>query len=308
MKKIFLLMAMLFVMTSCEKSNITEETAQTQDENKITVIDTLGNEVSIKETPKNVVALGSSITEIWLLAEGELIGTTEDSFDRFEFENVSNVGTLKEPNLEEIMKNTPELVLMTSSISGQTEIEPALKKANIDVLYCDVNSFEDYLYVLDMFTKINETENLYETNGISVSEEIENYKNKAVDFEEKTGLFFRTSATNFKALPSDNFAVKIMEDMGIRNIANDSILDDLSIEAILKEDPYYIFIVVMGDEEELAMEQYEAFIKENPAFETLNAVKENRVIVLPKELFHNKPNNRWGEAYGYMYEIRQEKE
>lgn len=302
MKKIFLLITLLFVMASCEKSNIIEE------KDEISVVDTLGNEVSVSLKPKSVVSLGSSITEIWLLADGELVGTTEDSFDRFDFENVSNVGTLKEPNLEEIMKINPDIVLMSSSISGQTELEPTLKNANIDVLYCDVNSFEDYLYVLDMFTKINETENLYETNGISVSEEIENYKNKAVDFEEKTGLFFRTSATNFKALPSDNFAVKIMEDMGIRNIANDSILDDLSIEAILKEDPYYIFIVVMGDEEELAMEQYEAFIKENPAFETLNAVKENRVIVLPKELFHNKPNNRWGEAYGYMYEIRQEKE
>jgi len=32
-------------------------------------------------------------------------------------------------------------------------------------------------------------------------------------------------------------------------------------------------------------------------------VKEGRYIVLPKDLFHYKPNNRWGESYQYLGEI-----
>lgn len=32
-------------------------------------------------------------------------------------------------------------------------------------------------------------------------------------------------------------------------------------------------------------------------------MKEDRYIVLPKDLFHYKPNNRWGESYQYLGEI-----
>ena len=46
-------------------------------------------------------------------------------------------------------------------------------------------------------------------------------------------------------------------------------------------------------------------IESNPAWAGLTAVKEGRYILLPKELFHNKPNHRWGASYeilaDYLY-------
>ena len=35
----------------------------------------------------------------------------------------------------------------------------------------------------------------------------------------------------------------------------------------------------------------------------LSAVQEGRVYVLPRELFHYKPNARWAEAYEYLLAI-----
>ena len=35
----------------------------------------------------------------------------------------------------------------------------------------------------------------------------------------------------------------------------------------------------------------------------LTAVKQDRLILLPKELFHYKPNARWGESYAYLAKI-----
>jgi iron complex transport system substrate-binding protein len=32
-------------------------------------------------------------------------------------------------------------------------------------------------------------------------------------------------------------------------------------------------------------------------------VQNGRYTVLPKDLFHYKPNERWGESYAYLYEI-----
>ena len=43
--------------------------------------------------------------------------------------------------------------------------------------------------------------------------------------------------------------------------------------------------------------------EENPAWAGLSAVKNGRYVLLPKELFHYKPNVRWGESYACLAEI-----
>ena len=58
----------------------------------------------------------------------------------------------------------------------------------------------------------------------------------------------------------------------------------------------------MGSEKK-ALSYLDSLIAENPAWQELSAVKEGRYVVLPKELFHYKPNARWGESYGYLAEI-----
>ena len=88
------------------------------------------------------------------------------------------------------------------------------------------------------------------------------------------------------------------------NIADDhpSMLEDLSLEEVIAADPDYIFVTTMGDEQK-ALDYLNGLIQQNPAWSELSAVKEDRYIVLPKDLFHYKPNNRWGESYQYLGEI-----
>ena len=58
----------------------------------------------------------------------------------------------------------------------------------------------------------------------------------------------------------------------------------------------------MGDEQK-ALDYLNGLIQENPAWSGLSAVKGGRYVVLPKDLFHYKPNHRWGESYQYLGEI-----
>lgn len=77
------------------------------------------------------------------------------------------------------------------------------------------------------------------------------------------------------------------------------------MEAIIHADPDYIFVTTMGESEEAAMNMVEELLTTNPAWNGLKAVQGGHYYVLPKELFHNKPNERWGESYrilaGYLY-------
>jgi len=46
--------------------------------------------------------------------------------------------------------------------------------------------------------------------------------------------------------------------------------------------------------------QLEASLTSNPIWDTLQAVQNNRVFWLDKELFHQKPNARWGKAMKFL--------
>lgn len=79
------------------------------------------------------------------------------------------------------------------------------------------------------------------------------------------------------------------------------------MEIILQEDPDFIFVVTMGDSDE-AMRSMAKGLEKNPAWAGLSAVKNENYIVLPKDLFHYKPNARWGESYEYLAKILYPKE
>ena len=55
--------------------------------------------------------------------------------------------------------------------------------------------------------------------------------------------------------------------------------------------------------EDAALAALESGIMSNPAWEGLTAVQQDRCYVLPKDLFHYKPNARWAESYAYMAKL-----
>ena len=103
----------------------------------------------------------------------------------------------------------------------------------------------------------------------------------------------------------DNLAGVMLHDLGVWNIVDQhpSLLEDLSMEEILAEDPDFIFVTVMGSSTEKALNALAEGIQQNPAWQSLSAVQNGRYVILPGELFHYKPNKRWGESYEYLADI-----
>ena len=114
----------------------------------------------------------------------------------------------------------------------------------------------------------------------------------------------RAFSSGIKAKKDDNLAGQILNELGITNIAdaNPSLLEEMSVEHIIKEDPDFIFALTMGSEAAAATYLNEN-VESNPVWQDLKAVKNNNYILLPKDLFHYKPNNRWDESYEYLAKI-----
>lgn len=269
--------------------------------------DVLGYEVTL-DSWNRVVSLYGSFAETWLLSGGTLAGTTEDAVSERELnlgEDVAIVGTVKEPGMEEILALDPDFVILSADIAAQVRLHGALEEAGIVHAYYRVDTFTEYLAMLGQFCEMTGRNDLYEANGLAVQREIDAVL-EAVDGagDAPSVLLIRAYVTGAKAKGDDNLAGVILRDLGVDNLADryESLLEDVSLEEIIAADPDFIFISTMGAEDKALAFMAETF-EENPAWAGLSAVKSGNYVLLPKELFHYKPNTRWGESYAYLAKI-----
>lgn len=257
--------------------------------------------------PSAVVALTKSVCSMWVDAGGTVVGATDDAIQDLNLTNVTSVGTLYKPSKEAIVGLNPTLVLLSEDVSVQKQLAEDLQSSGVDVIDETINSFEDYDTAMQELCDITGRSDLYDQNVAQVGQHIEDVRQKVQDNEasqqERTYLCLRVSAAKNKALKKDNFACEILSDMALTNVADDdSALDDLSLEAIVSANPTYIFVVTQGDQDQ-AQQAYQDAFASQAVWQQLDAVQQNRVYQLPEDLFHYKPNERWGEAYDYAYQL-----
>ena len=315
-KKLICLICVALVLSGCgtEKKQSSVTIAQNaQNQETYTFTDALERTVTVGEI-KRVAALLGSFADIWYLAGGEVVASADDAWDDFDLplpEDAINLGMTKELSLEKLFEANPDFVLASSNTKGNVEWMETLEAAGINVAYFEVNDFEDYLNVLKICTDITGRTDLYEKNGLEIKEQIETViaqskKRLETEGAAPTVLSLRASSKFIRAKNSkDNVLGEMLAALGCVNIADsdESLLENLSIEHIILQDPEYIFFIQQGDNEEGTKKNIENFIAENPAWSELTAVKEGKVYLLEKPLYALKPNDRWGEAYEKLEEI-----
>ncbi|MDD4851004.1 MAG: ABC transporter substrate-binding protein [Gemmiger sp.] len=271
--------------------------------------DAMGYTVTV-ESWARVVSLYGSFAETWSLAGGTLVGTTEDAVTERGLalgEDVAVIGSTQQPNLEEILALNPDFVILSADISEQTDLHEALAQAGIPHAYYRVDTFTDYLAMLRQFCDMTGQEALYQQNGVAVEKQVDFVKDtvQAAGEPAPTVLLLRAYSTGCKAKGADNLAGAMLAELGADNLVEQyqSLLEDVSMEEIIAADPEYILVVTMGSSQQKALDWLAQNLEANPAWAGLKAVQNGNYKVLPKDLFHYKPNARWGESYAYLATI-----
>lgn len=307
---IVVIMTLLGALISCDNQN------GVSDEDTVNFIDALGREICVQKNPERVASLLGSFSDVWLLSGGKLCASAEDAWDDFglQLDDAVNLGGAHSPSLELLISADPDFVIASASTASNVEMKGSLEAMGITVAYFDVDSFNDYLQMLDICTSITGRKDLYRQNGLAIKEQIDGikagYARLDIPQNERKILLLRSASSFVKAKGSRGTILgEMLADMGCINIAdsNTSLLDNLSVEAVIREEPYHIFAVTMGSNTEAAKQSLENMIKENPAWRELDAVKNGRLHIMDKALFNLKPNARWAESYGVLYEKLTEK-
>ena len=153
MKRILpLFLALALLLTGCTAVSTTESTSQTvsqvdssssapesassqlESAGEVSITDSNGSQITLDTSAPRVVAAYGSFAEAWLLAGGELCGVTQDALEQRDLglpEDIAVVGTVKEPNAEEIIALEPDLVLLASDITAQADIRDVLENAGL---------------------------------------------------------------------------------------------------------------------------------------------------------------------------------
>lgn len=280
-------------------------------EGKITFADALGREFSLDKPERAAVMIGS-FADVWVLAGGQnaMAATANDAWESYGLElgeDVTNIGSPMKPNAELVLATRPDLVIASSLSPSNLELQETFDRAGVPAAYFDVSSFQDYLDLLELFTRLTGHPERYEQYGAAVKAQVDSaVQRRAIYSYTPTVLTIQVSGSSVKVKNSeDNVLGPMLAELGCINIADrdDSLLEELSLEAILQADPDFIFAVYHGTDEEAAQANLEESLLSHPAWSSLSAVQGGRFHILERRMYSLKPNALWGDAYEQLADI-----
>ncbi len=279
-----------------------------KDDETIAFTDDLGRQVVVPARPRRTAALIGSFASVWQLAGGELAAAAHDAFTDFDLglaDTVTDLGKTSAISLELLLASDPDFILASCNTKLDMDLLGTLESLDIPTAYFAVSSFEEYLHMLDICTRITGRPDLYEQNGGSVQAQVDAAVARA-DGSSPAVLYLRASASGVRAKGgSGNVLGEMLAALGCVNIADTdgSLLEALSLERILEADPAYIFVVLQGSDTAAIQKSLADALTGHPAWGSLTAVREGRLYFMDARLFNLKPNNRWGEAYAQLADI-----
>lgn len=309
-----LLASSLVALPACSQTSITisssdaQSTSAASDTQSVTFTDDLDREVTVSN-PQRVVACMGSFAGAWQLADGTLVGASDDAFAHYGVDSstVSGVGKSTALNLESILGLDPDFVIMTGISDGkhatgvsQEDMESSLDEAGVPFAFFKVMTFADYERMMGIFCQITGRDDLYQQHVTDVKSQIdEDIQTYSVADKAPTVLVVSAYSKGLVVQDSSGMTGAIVHDLGAVNAAdeNPSLLSDFSLEAAAEADPDCILVLAASDDAATAQQYYDDAVGSDSAWADMTAVKEGRVTMLDAAHFLYKPLDKWAESY-----------
>lgn len=270
--------------------------------------------VEIAKNPANVAILYASLTTLWYEAGGVVSGCVGGSAatelyaemigrDITADEGVTVLASSPAPkkwNLETIVAAAPDLIIVSTAMSGYATLAPAAEAASIPVIAVEYNDFADYLKWFKVFCHLTGHAELWESVAMAALDEVVATLAGIPVGASPSVLALFAGTESLQADTSNTVLGEMLSRLGAVNVADGQTSGAeriaLNLESIYAADPDMILILCHGSVEQAAA-QVEASVGANPVWQSLRAVKAGNVHYLERGLFHNKPNHRFADAY-----------
>lgn len=307
---------LLFILAGCgQKSSGEPEKAEAESSSgsSLKITDFADRDISFDQAPKKIAALSNGDMDIIYALGGELVGrpTARGPIAVPEAKDAIEIGSTHEIDVEKLTAAQPEVVLANDPMNMKDI--PAIEGTGAQAVLTSANSLEDIQKQIDLFgTMLAKEQKAKEIND-GINAKVEKMKEDQPEEKPRALLVYGAPGTNMAALPN-SLSGNLLEIAGGENIASDyPSLEDypqyaqLNTERIIEANPQVILLMSHGNPEEVK-EGFLKEIKQNAGWKDLDAVKNDRFMILPSDLFGTNPGTRVTEALDQLSKIFQEME
>lgn len=288
--------------TETNTENLTEENNESNS-GDIILEDLQGNEIKLEHTPERIISLtAGDLNTIYALGEEAVGRPVIRGKISEELEKIEEVGTSNDVNIEKIVSLNPDVVIAHPQLNK--EAIPTLEDIGIDVIQTGASSIDEVKQSIELIGKLFNQENRANEIVTRINDKLTELNEKKSD-ELRTLVVFGVAGNWMAALP-DSLSGNLLEAVGHFNIARDypklerfPQYAQLDSEKIVEADPEVILFITPGPFEE-AVTAFSTEMEKNPAWNNIQAVKNDHFINLPNELFGVNPGSEIIESLDYL--------
>lgn len=304
-------LTLLIGLVGCGQKSTTEKTetnAINEESFYLTFNDDTDTEVVLKEKPERIAVLSSDSLAMLYELGGQAVGRLTSSTPvPEEAKDVPELGTANEINVEELVALKPDLVIGTPTFHAK--LADVLESNGIPLALLKTASFDDVKEKAKLFGKIIGAEEKADQLLAETESKMNETIAKIPTDDKKTVMILNVTPSSISIQKDNTTALEVAELLGFDNIAEELEASQkspstapYSMEKMVEKQPDYIFMTIHGAEG-AGLKKIESELKENPAWASLNAVKNNKAVVLPSQLFLVNPGFHYSEALDTMASI-----
>ncbi|MGL4522845.1 MAG: ABC transporter substrate-binding protein [Bacilli bacterium] len=301
MKKLLLVVVAFVVSLGFFAVGTIQEEVAKAKSSTIKVKDGKGQTLTFKKPVKTVATLSAGELNSLNSLGVKIVGRPETkSTVPSNVKNVKTIGSSHMPNIEQIVATKPDVLVVSI---GFEKHAAAVERAGIKVYYATTNKVSDVNKHIENYGKMFAKEKQAKTLISKLKNSISKY-NKVTN--KKAMIVYGVPGSFYAALDNSLWG-DVLKTAGGVNAASDfeelkefPQYANLSVEGIIKAKPEIMFIIAHGDPAAVK-KGILSMIEKNPAWDKVPAIKNDKFVVLPPELFSTNPGARIHEAVAYVH-------
>lgn len=302
------ILSIFFLLIGCSAKG-DEKASATKTEKgkeKIEITDLSGRKVTFDKVPESFATLSMGDMDIIHALGGKIVGRPDTKLTLpDELKKAQVIGNAHQPNFEQIASLKPDVLVANNGFQKNV---PTVEGQGTQVIISSANSVQDIQKNIELYGTVMKKEDKAKEINQKMNDQMKKYEKKS---DAKALLVYGAPGTYLAALPT-SLSGDILEKTGGKNIASDfpetkeyPQYAQLSVERIIEANPDVIYLITHGDPKSVK-KAFEGEMMKNEAWKNLEAVKQNRVVILPPDLFGSNPGTKVIEAMDFMYKSIQD--
>lgn len=294
-------------LTGCGGEKVSAPVEVNQQKIFATVTDDAGNKIILPQKPTRIVVTSAGFLEPMHAVGCEIVGRPDSKNQMPDWaKNLPSVGQVYQIDNERLIACAPDLVVVNKGMNEK--LLPLLDENKIPALVVEMKTFDDVKRALKLFSTLSGNVEAGDKIIRDMDEEISAVLDKVPKKNLRVAILHST-AQGVTVQLDGSIAGSIAKMFGWENVAagmtpleKNPDAAPYSMETLAQQNPEIIFVTSMGNVDEIKKNMLDA-VKSNDAWQTITAVKENRMYFLPQDLFLLSPGLKYPEAVRKMAEL-----